>query len=200
MFLIIEFNIKLIKFKTAVLYLINQIKLMKKTILFFALTLAAVGAAFSQNDQDENTKKKSNVSGPVNRTSQTTDANSEKEKSGNAETSDNNVNVIKFSDFVQNIDKYENQSVTLSDVTFTYEAQCNKGNCAVSPNQTKVCVFPQNAKSNTGNNDSYHGICFKSDKKIFGNNKWISALSVTVVGNKKDGYTISNPKFRTIPK
>jgi hypothetical protein len=149
---------------------------MKKTTLFFAMTLAMVSAAFSQ------------VGHP------TPPANGGKGGSGQAGAPGASAQTLTYDQFMSNPKKYDGQSITLTDVVVDASPVATKEmTCKINPDQVKVAIAAKGAAKTPSK------VCFKGDKKTFdlqtkqGKMKFNATLSI--MGNEKDGYTISNPKF-----
>ncbi len=153
---------------------------MKKTTLFFAMTLAMVSAAFSQ------------VAPPT--PPPAPGANGGKNLPAKPGAPSTPGKTLTYDQFMSDLGKYNDQPVTLTNVVVDASPVATKDMmCKVNPDQVKVAITAQGAAKTPTK------VCFKGDKNTFlrktngGKMKWTATVSV--MGNEKDGYTISNPQF-----
>jgi len=148
---------------------------MKKTTLFFAMTLAMVSAVFSQ------------VAPP-------TPPSANGGKGGQAGAPGATAKTLTFNQFMSHLGNYDGKPVTLTDVVVDASPVATKEmTCKVNSDQVKVAITAQGAAKTPTT------VCFKGDKKTFDMQTKMGKIkftaTVSVIGNEKDGYTISNPKF-----
>ncbi len=158
---------------------------MKKTTLFFAMSLAMVSVAFSQ------------VAPPT--PPPAPNAKGGKNLPAQPGAPSTPGKTLTYDQFMSDLGKYNDQPVTLTNVVVDASPVATKDMmCKVNPDQVKVAITAQGAAKAPAK------VCFKGDKKTFDMQTKMGKIkftaTVSVIGNEKDGYTISNPKFGAATK